>query len=161
MSSLNIDIDRYSPYVDVAKGVFFGAVFLIAAGFTLETTQALFMHQNANNLAIQWDIFMQIPDALQGKYTGSFLDAILWSWVLLSCYIIASSLKRWVNNGIAEEGLEIFCHIMIGLDGFANYEFLSGHEWYYQIGFTIMVCLVLMHFGRVSVNFIKAGIAGL
>lgn len=158
---MTVDIDKFNPWADIGKGLFFGAVFLIAAGFTLETTQALFMHQNANDIGLNWAVFTQIPDALQGKYTGAFLDAVLWSWVLLSCYIIAKSIKRWVSNGLAEEGLELFCHLLIGLDGFANYQFMAGHEWYYQIGFTVMICVVLMHFGQLAIRFIMAGLSQL
>jgi hypothetical protein len=158
---MTVDVDKFVPWVEIGKCLFFGSIFVIAAGFTLETTQALFMHQNPNNIGINWSVFLQIPDALQGKYTGSMLDAILWSWVLLACYVIAKSIKHWVKTGVAEEGLELFCHLLIGLDGFANYSFMSGHEWWYQIGFTVMICVVLMYFGQLAISFLMAGLSQL
>ena len=133
----------------------------MVAAFTLETTQALFMHENANDLAIQWNIFMQIPDALQGKYAGVHLDSIIFSWVVLTSYVVVASLKKWAAKGWVEEVLAFFCHGMIAFDGFANWQYLEGHEWYYRVGFVLMVVGVLMFFGRLSIQFIKMALGGL
>lgn len=134
--------------------LFFGAIFALAAGFTLMTTQLLFERGfvSVNDLHYSWGILWQLDNAVQGEYTGLHLIAVIASWVLLACYTIANSVKKWIKAGIAHEGLEIFCHAMVILDGIANWNSLTSAPWYWQIIFVLSIYTVLGHFGKIVIG---------
>lgn len=138
----------------VLIAVFFGALLALAAGFTLLTTQLLFEYGfvGVSQLHYGWDILWQLNNAVHGEYSGTHLVAILISWILLACYMMASSLKKWVKSGIAHEGIAVFCHAMLVLDGIANWASLSGVPWYWQIIFTLSIYITLAHFGKIIMS---------
>jgi|SRR5580765_712194 len=132
--------------------LFFGALFALAAGFTLATTQLLFEHgfTTIGQVQYSWEILWQLYNATHGMYSGSRLTAIILSWILLACYTMANSVKKWIKGGIAHEGLEVLCHAMIMLDGIANWIGMSGEPWYYQALFTFAIYIGLAYLGRVA-----------
>jgi hypothetical protein len=134
--------------------LFFAALFAMAAGFTLMTTQLLFEHGfvSMGQLHYGWDILWQLINAGHGDYSGLHLVAIVTSWILLACYTIANSIKRWVKSGIAHEGLEFACHAMMIIDGVANWNSLVNAPWYWQLLFTIAIYMALAHFGKIIVG---------
>jgi hypothetical protein len=139
-----------SAWGHVVIVLFFTGLLVIAAGFTLTTTQLLFEYGfvGVRQLHYGWDTLLQLNSAVRGEYTGMHLVAVILSWMLLACYLIANSVKKWVKSGIAHEGLEMFCHAMIILDGIANWVTLSAVPWYWQIMFTIAIYTALSHFGK-------------
>lgn len=154
---------NFWAWIGFAGGLFFGAIFVLAGGFTLTTTQLLFMDGidkwAHSSVSFTYDVAWQLVYALQGAYSGEKLEAVIWSWCLLSCYVAASSMKKWIKHGIAHEGVEMFCHVMIALDGFANWVYLSGKPWYYQLLFSIGIAMALMHFGKISIGCFKYAVA--
>jgi len=142
--------------------LFFAGLFILAAGFTLTTTQLLFEHSFASvsELHYSWDILLQMDQAVHGAYSGKQLVAIILSWFLLGCYCIANTAKKWVKVGIAHEGLHLFCHAMMIFDGIANWVFLAGYPWYYQILFTLGIYTILSHFGKVIISHAELAMHG-
>lgn len=156
MQRLNEFVDSYqAALVELGKAVFFGAIWCIAASYTLQTTQALFLHESTGNITVRMDTFLQLYNTLAGKFSGSMLLAVILSWVLLSAYALASAAKHYIKHSVVEESLSIFCHVLIAVDGFANWQYTSGHEWYYQVAITLIIVLVLMNFGRISLHHIS------
>jgi len=134
--------------------LFFLGLFVLAAGFTLTTSQLLFIYGfiGVSQLHYGWGVLWQMYNAVNGQYSGTFLIAVIISWVLLGCYTIANSIKKWVKQGIAHEGLEFFCHGLLLLDGLANWVSLSGVPWYWQAIFTLVIFIALGHFGKISIG---------
>lgn len=144
----------------LGAALFLGAIFTMAAGFTLMTTQLLFIYgfASVNQLHYGWGVLAQIYSAVNGGYSGDNLLAVMLSWILLACYTIANSVKRWVKNGIAHEGIEFFCHFMILLDGIANWSALASKPWYWQVLFPVGIYVVLAYFGKIIVGLLHSAI---
>ena len=146
----------------VLTALFFTGLLVVAAGFTLTTTQLLFENgfSGLQGLHYGWNTLLQLNSAVKGEYSGKHLVAVIISWMLLACYLIANSVKKWVKSGIAHEGLEIFCHAMIVLDCIANWAVLSSVEWYWQLMFTIAIYTALSHFGKIIMGHVTLAIGG-
>jgi hypothetical protein len=140
--------------------LFFAALFALAAGFTLMTTQLLVEHGfvGMNQLTYGWSILWQLSDAGHGDYSGIHLVAIVISWILLACYMIANSVKKWVKAGIAHDGLEFVCHVLMIIDGIANWNSLVNAPWYWQLLFTLIIYMALAHFGKIIIGLASVAI---
>lgn len=149
-------------WTDLAKCLFFLVLLIAAAGFTLTTTQLLFMYGpvQASQIHYSWKIIWQLNNVANGQYSGMQLIAIIFSWILLAMYMMANSTKKWAKSGIAHESLEVFCDMMIALDGIANWTLLSTYAWYYQLIVVIGVYIALAHFGKIVVGHLQLAIVG-
>lgn len=157
MKLLNIQ-----AWADLGICLFFFVLLVAAAGFTLTTTQLLFMYGpvQASQIHYNWEIIWQLNNVANGQYSGTQLIAIIFSWILLAMYLIANSVQKWAKTGIAHQGLEVFCHIMITLDGLANWTLLASYAWYYQIIVVIGVYIALAHFGKIVAGHLQSAIVG-
>jgi hypothetical protein len=110
---------NFSAWGHVLAAFVLGSIFLSAAAFTLTTTQMLFEYGviGVSQLHYTWDSLFQLSSIMNGDLSGKHLLAVIISWILLACYIMANSVKAWIKSGIAHETLHFFCHAMIILDG--------------------------------------------
>src|SRR2546423_5344228 len=134
-----------------AVALFLGTLLTLSAGFTLLTTQMLFIYGFVpiSRLHYGWGVVGQLYGAVNGEYAGINMVAVVFSFILLACYMMANAIRKWVKAGIAHEGLEFFCHLMIVLDGIANWTSLTGVAWYWQALFTLSIYVVLAYFGKI------------
>jgi hypothetical protein len=157
-----VKILNFEAWGHVLIVLFFAGIFILAAGFTLTTTQLLFMYGvvSPGALHYSWEVLLQLDQAIHGGYSGTQLIAVMLSWLLLGCYCIANTVKKWIKAGIAHDGLHLFCHAMMILDGIANWVFLAGYPWYYQVLFTLGIYTILSHFGKVIMSHAELAIHG-
>jgi hypothetical protein len=151
-----------SAWVEFGIFLFFLILLIAAAGFTLTTTQLLFMYGpvQASQIHYSWQIIWQLNNVANGQYSGLQLIAIIFSWILLAMYLMANSIQKWVKTGIAHGGIEIFCHGMIALDGVANWTLLATQPWYWQMIVVLGVYVALAHFGKIAIGHLQLAIVG-
>lgn len=155
MKLLNIQ-----AWVHAGIALFFLVLLIAAAGFTLTTTQLLFIYGfvGVSQIHYSWEIIWQLNNVAHGEYSGLQLIGIIVSWILLAMYMIANSIRKWVKGGIAHAGLEIFCDGMIALDGIANWALLASAPWYWQIMVVVGVYVALSHFGQIFASHLQMAI---
>ena len=159
MASFQQKIEDAGPYVELGVALFFGVGFLVATGFTLETTESWINRGTGTGISLSWSPFVQLPDALQGKYADHQLVAILVAWGVVAAYILFNSIKQLVSNGLIEKTTGTICMFLIGVDTYANYQYLGYTAWYWQWLISGVFAWIIMSWGKIALNYFRLAIS--
>lgn len=146
-----------SPLVRCCEAAFLGTVWVCTSGFTVLTDENLFRGGNGSSVRLSTDVFFQLFDLLQGKYVGRDIMVVLGAWVIVAAYVIFNSIDAMVDEGLVDSSAKTIVMIIIALDSYANWVYLSWLPWYYQYALTFVLTWVISCWGKWAVRvFMKA-----